>query len=64
MKLKENRLVNYLLTARDELKKVTWPTQKEVIKYTLIVLGMTAAVFIYFAILDYGFTILLELIIS
>ena len=42
------------------MKKVNWPTQKEIIRYTLIVLGISAVVAMYLGGLDVLFTTLLE----
>jgi preprotein translocase subunit SecE len=39
-----------------EMKRVSWLSQKEVIKYTLIVLGVTIAVAAFLGGLDYIFT--------
>ena len=64
MNIKENRLISYLISAKTELKKVTWPTKKETTKYTLIVIGMSAAIAMFLGALDFLFTYLLSLIIK
>ncbi len=46
----------------EELKKVTWPTRKETIKLTLIILGVSTVVGIYIGGLDYLFTNLFALV--
>lgn len=48
---------------RVEMKKVHWPTRKEMLVYTYIVLGSIFSVGIFFWILDTGFNALLQLII-
>jgi preprotein translocase subunit SecE len=45
-----------------ELKKVKWPSRKEMITYTLVVIGTVAFVTIYFYVLDLGITELLRLV--
>nr|WP_157326768.1 preprotein translocase subunit SecE [Paenibacillus anseongense] len=45
-----------------ELKKVKWPSRKEMITYTLVVLGTVAFVAIYFFVLDLGISELLRLV--
>ncbi|HHT21630.1 MAG TPA: preprotein translocase subunit SecE [Tissierellia bacterium] len=35
------RVKNYLRGVRSELRKVTWPTRKELINYTIIVIVVT-----------------------
>jgi len=39
-----------------EMKKVSWLTSKEVVRYTFIVLGVTLAFVIFLGGLDYIFT--------
>jgi preprotein translocase subunit SecE len=36
-----------------EIKKVNWPTRKETIRYTLIVIGLSVGVAIYLGTLDF-----------
>ena len=38
-----NKIVAYVKEAREELKKVTWPTREETRRLTLVVLGVTIA---------------------
>lgn len=45
-----------------ELKKVKWPSRKEMISYTLVVMGTVIFVTIYFYILDLGISELLRLV--
>ena len=46
-----------------ELKKVRWPSRKELTSYTLVVLMTIIAVTIYFWVLDIGISALVELIV-
>ncbi|MGG1519886.1 preprotein translocase subunit SecE [Paenibacillus oryzisoli] len=45
-----------------ELKKVKWPSRKEMITYTLVVIGTVAFVAVYFFVLDLGISELLRLV--
>lgn len=45
-----------------ELKKVKWPSRKEMISYTLVVLFTVAFVTVYFYVLDLGISELLRLV--
>jgi len=45
-----------------ELKKVKWPSRKEMTTYTLVVLGTVTFVAIYFFVLDLGISELLRLV--
>lgn len=47
--------MGYFKEVRTEMKKVTWPTFKEVNRYTWTVLIMVLAFSVYFAAVDYGF---------
>jgi len=59
-----SKIGQYLKDSIKELKKVTWPTKKQITVYTIVVIAMSLAVAIYFGILDYFFNWLLELIIK
>jgi len=43
-----------------EIKKINWPTREKTIRYTLVVLGVSAAVAVFLGGLDFLFTFLLE----
>ena len=45
-----------------ELKKVKWPSRKELTSYTLVVIGTVTFVTIYFLVLDLGISELLQLV--
>ncbi|MBD0384636.1 preprotein translocase subunit SecE [Paenibacillus sedimenti] len=45
-----------------ELKKVKWPSRKEMITYTLVVIGTVTFVAVYFFVLDLGISELLRLV--
>ncbi|OGZ31869.1 MAG: preprotein translocase subunit SecE [Candidatus Portnoybacteria bacterium RBG_13_40_8] len=55
-----NRIIDYFKEARVEMKKVNWLTRKEVIKYTLIVVGLSFVVAIFLGGLDFLFTFLIS----
>jgi len=54
------KLIVFLKEVRLEIKKVNWPTRKETIRYTLIVVGVSIAVAAFLGSLDYFFSILLN----
>ncbi|MCL5438604.1 MAG: preprotein translocase subunit SecE [Patescibacteria group bacterium] len=56
--------VKFLLEVRDELKKVTWPTQNEVIRLTLVVIAISMLVGFFIGGFDFIFTKLMELIVK
>ena len=47
--------IDYLRDTRAELRHVTWPTRKEAINYTLIVLGISIATGLFLGLLDFVF---------
>ncbi|MCR4280403.1 MAG: preprotein translocase subunit SecE [Candidatus Komeilibacteria bacterium] len=53
-------ILQYLKDSRTELKKVVWPTKKETIKHTLIVIGVSLFVAVFLGVVDYILTYILE----
>lgn len=47
-------LVDYFRSSKAELKKVTWPSRQETIRYSALVMGVSIAIAIFFAGLDFG----------
>ncbi len=58
------RLGDYFRGAIAEMKKVSWPSKKQTTNYSLIVIGMSVGVAIFFGILDYVFNLGLEQLIK
>lgn len=56
--------IKFLKEVREELKKVTWPSRKEVIKMTTVVIMVSALVSILISSLDYVFTNLMTLAVK
>ncbi|HUV81096.1 MAG TPA: preprotein translocase subunit SecE [Patescibacteria group bacterium] len=50
-----NKTIVFLKEVRLEMKKVNWPTKKETVKYTLIVIGISLGVALYLGGLDFLF---------
>ncbi len=59
-----NSAVRYLLQTRDEVMKVTWPTQAQIIRLTLVVLIISLVVGLYVGGLDYILTQAMQLLIK
>ncbi|MFA5211614.1 MAG: preprotein translocase subunit SecE [Patescibacteria group bacterium] len=57
------KIVEYLRDSIGELKKVTWPTKKQVQNYTLAVIALSAGLALFFAFLDYIFNLGVDFII-
>ncbi|MFH1535732.1 MAG: preprotein translocase subunit SecE [Patescibacteria group bacterium] len=55
--------VSFLREVRDELKKVTWPTQKDTIRLTIVVIITSVIVGLFIGALDFIFTKATELVV-
>lgn len=55
---------NYLKDSYKELKQVNWPTKKEIIKYTMEVLGLAFLVALILGFIDYGLMQIMRIIIK
>lgn len=60
----QNPVSKYLQETKSEMKKVTWPTKKQTINDTLLVLAMSVAMAAFIGILDYVFNFGLSQLIS
>lgn len=54
------KLVSYIQEARDELRKVVWPTRKETVRNTFVVVGISLLVAAFLGLADYVLNIVLE----
>ena len=59
-----NKMTNYIVESKNELKKVVWPSRKEATNHTLMVIGISLGVAILFGLLDYIFNFGLQKFIS
>ncbi len=56
-------LVNYFKESRDELKKVSWPSREQTIRYTAIVAVASVVVGLVTGAFDYLLTLIIETIV-
>ncbi len=54
------RIVEFIKESRIELKKVTWPSREETIRYTMTVIIISAALALFLGGLDYLFQFILN----
>ncbi len=59
---KKGGLIKFFRETKSELKKVSWPTRKQLVHNTLIILVFIAIVCVILAVLDVGFSWLLGLL--
>lgn len=57
-------VINYFKESIAEIKKVTWPTRKEAINHTLLVIGISLALAAFFGALDYLLTVGLQALLA
>lgn len=59
-----NKIIQYIKGSKDELKKVVWPSRKQLVNHTVMVIAISLAVAMFLGIIDFGLTKLLETIIK
>jgi len=52
-----SRFIDYLKDTKEEIGHVSWPTQRQALVYTALVIGISAVVAIFLAGVDYAFSI-------
>lgn len=57
------RFRKYLREVRAELRKVTWPSRKQLVSYTVIVLVSVLVVAAFIGLIDFAFSQVLRLFI-
>ena len=58
------KTIDYLKASRQELKKVVWPSRKEVIQHTILVIAVSLGVAFFLGGIDFILTLLIEAILS
>ncbi len=61
--IKKMGIIDYIKETRVELKHVSWPTRKQSIAFTAIIIGVSIFVAIYLGFFDYIFGLLIEVIL-
>ncbi|OZM55888.1 preprotein translocase subunit SecE [Lottiidibacillus patelloidae] len=54
--------MNFFRNVVKEMKKVSWPTRKELVRYTITVLSTVAFVSVFFWVIDIGLNYLMQFI--
>lgn len=54
------KITDYLRSAKAEMFKVSWPSRRDTIRYSALIIGLSVVVAVFFASLDYGFTRLFD----
>lgn len=56
-------MLNYFREVRAEMKHVSWPTRRQTIVYTLVVIAVSLITAVYLGLLDYVFSLVIQKII-
>lgn len=57
-------IVDYLRDTRGELKHVSWPTKKQALVFTVLVIALSVLTALYLGLFDVVFARILEAVIS
>ncbi len=55
-----SRFINYLRDTRGELSHVSWPTRRQAIVFTTIVVAVSVAVAAYLGLFDYVLSLIIQ----
>ena len=55
-----NKLIKFIQEAKEELMKVNWPSKKQTLNYTMLVVAVSLAVAGFLGGLDYVFSYILK----
>jgi len=55
-----NRLINYIRDTRGELQYVSWPTRRQSIIFTVVVIVISVLASIFLGFFDYIFSLILQ----
>jgi preprotein translocase subunit SecE len=59
-----NKVISYLKEVGLQMKKINWPTVREALRYTLIVIFISVVLAIFLGGIDFGLTALLNKLIN
>jgi preprotein translocase subunit SecE len=63
-KLVMQKVMQFLNDAKVELKRVTWPSRKQTMASTFVVIIIVFVMAVYFGIIDFGLAKLIKLILG
>jgi preprotein translocase SecE subunit len=55
-----SRFIDYLKDTKDEVGHVSWPTQKQAVTYTALVIGVSIVFSLFLALFDFIFSYALD----
>ena len=57
------KIIRFLKEVRHELSKVSWPTNRQIVQYTIVVIAISLAMAAFLGLLDFIFEYLLNIFI-
>ncbi len=64
IKLTAEKVKQFLIEARNELKKVTWPTRKQALASTSVVIIVVVIVSLFLGVVDFGLAKIIKLVLG
>ena len=64
IKLTAEKVKQFLVEARNELKKVTWPTRKQALASTSVVIIVVVIVSLFLGMVDFGLAKIIKLVLG
>jgi preprotein translocase SecE subunit len=55
-----SRFIDYLKDTKDEIGHVSWPTQKQALTYTALVIGISVVLALFLSLFDFIFSYALD----
>ena len=59
-----NSLVQYFKDSKLELEKVVWPTRKQTLNHTVLVIGFSVALALFLGLVDFGLSELVKIVVT
>jgi preprotein translocase subunit SecE len=59
-----SKIIQFLKEVKNEMSKVVWPSRRETVKMTVIVVVFSVVVALFLGAVDYGLTQVLKIILS
>lgn len=54
------KIVDYVKETRNELRHVSWPTRKQAVVFTIVVIAISLVVSVFLGFFDYLFSLILK----
>ncbi len=64
MSFKDHKAIRYFYEAREELGKVAWPSRRQTIVSTLVVVGVSIGTALFLGALDFGLNLALQAVVT